>query len=118
MERHRGAPLRPDAGPLLGRLNQLVRSDCTTRNLQKEADLHRQIDDLERRIAELAEAERKAAERAQIDGAAVMAHLGLDPGPSVGRALAWLLELKRSEGELPPDELLARLDGWWAENRS
>ena len=107
-----------DAGPLLGRLNQLVRSDCTTRNLQKEVDLHRQIDDLERRIAELAEAEREAAERPQIDGDAVMAHLGLDPGPSVGRALAWLLELKRSEGELPTEELLARLDGWWAENRS
>ena len=106
-----------DAGPLLGRLNHLVRSDCTTRNLQKEADLHRQIDDLERRIAELAEAEREAAERPQIDGDAVMAHLGLDPGPSVGRALAWLLELKRSEGELPTEELLARLDGWWAENR-
>ena len=105
-----------DAGPLLGRLNHLVRSDCTTRNLQKEADLHRQIDDLERRIAELAEAERKAAERPQIDGAAVMARLGVAPGPDVGRALAWLLELKRAEGELPPDELLARLDDWWAEN--
>ena len=52
-----------DAGPLLGRLNQLVRSDCTTRNRQKEADLHRQIDHLEGRIAALAEAERKAAER-------------------------------------------------------
>ena len=107
-----------DAGPLLGRLNQLVRSDCTTRNLQKEADLHRQIDDLERRIAELAEAERKAAERPQIDGEAVMAHLGVAPGPDIGRALRWLLELKRTEGELPPDELLARLDDWWAANRS
>ncbi len=107
-----------DAGPLLGRLNQLVRSDCTTRNLQKEADLHRQIDDLERRIAELAEVERKAAERPQIDGEAVMAHLGVAPGPDVGRALRWLLELKRTEGELPPDELLARLDDWWAVNRS
>lgn len=107
-----------DAGPLLGRLNQLVRSDCTTRNLQKEADLHRQIDDLERRIAELAEAERKAAERPQIDGEAVMAHLGVAPGPDVGRALRWLLELKRTEGELPPDELLARLDDWWTANRS
>ena len=105
-----------DAGPLLGRLNQLVRSDCTTRNLQKEADLHRQIDDLERRIAELAEAERKAAERPQIDGAAVMARLGVAQGPDVGRALAWLLELKRAEGEMPLDELLARLDDWWAEN--
>ncbi len=106
-----------DAGPLLGRLNQLVRSDCTTRNRQKEADLHHQIDDLERRIAELAEVERKAAERPQIDGAAVMAHLGLPPGPDVGRALAWLLELKRAEGVLPPEELLRRLDRWWADNR-
>ena len=106
-----------DAGPLLGRLNQLVRSDCTTRNHQKEADLHRQIDDLERRIAVLAEAERRAAERPQIDGDAVMARLGVPPGPEVGRALAWLLDLKRSEGVLPADELLARLDDWWAENR-
>ena len=106
-----------DAGPLLGRLNQLVRSDCTTRNLQREAALHRQIDDLECRISDLAEAERKAAERPQIDGDAVMAHLGLPPGPDVGRALAWLLDIKRIEGELPVDELLARLDGWWAENR-
>ena len=105
-----------DAGRLLGRLNQLVRSDCTTRNLQREADLHHQIDDLERRISELAEAERKAAERPQIDGGAVMAHLGLPPGPEVGMALAWLLELKRSEGVLPTEELLARLDRWWAEN--
>ena len=106
-----------DAGPLLGRLNQLVRSDCTTRNRQRETDLHHQIDDLERRISELAEAERKAAERPQIDGEAVMAHLGLPPGPDVGRALAWLLELKRSEGVLPTEELLRRLDRWWAENR-
>ncbi|MCY4176312.1 MAG: HDIG domain-containing protein [Acidimicrobiaceae bacterium] len=106
-----------DAGPLLGRLNQLVRSDCTTRNRAKEADLHRQIDDLERRIAALAEAERRAARRPQIDGSAVMAHLGVPPGPMVGRALAWLLELKQSEGELPEEELLRRLDLWWSENR-
>ena len=107
-----------DAGPLLGRLNQLVRSDCTTRNLRREADLHHQIDDLERRISELAEAGRRAAERPQIDGDAVMDHLGLPPGPDVGRALAWLLELKRSEGELPTEELLRRLDRWWSGNRA
>ncbi len=105
-----------DAGPLLGRLNQLVRSDCTTRNRSKEADLHRQIDHLESRIAELAEAERKAAERPQIDGDAVMARLGVPPGPVVGRALAWLLEVKRTEGVLDTGELLDRLDRWWAEN--
>ncbi len=106
-----------DAGPLLGRLNQLVRSDCTTRNRAKEVDLHRQIDDLERRIADLAEAERQAAQRPQIDGDVVMAHLGVSPGPAVGKALAWLLELKLSEGELPEEELLQRLDNWWAEHR-
>ncbi len=107
-----------DAGPLLGRLNQLVRSDCTTRNRQKEADLHRQIDHLESRIADLAEADRRAAERPQMDGERVMAHLGLAPGPDVGRALSWLLSLKRSEGELPEEELLERLDAWWDAQRS
>ena len=106
-----------DAGPLLGRLNHLVRSDCTTRNRQKEADLHRQIDHLEERIARLAEADRRAAERPQLDGDEVMAHLGLEPGPHVGKALEWLLELKRIEGVLSEDELLARLDAWWDENR-
>ena len=105
-----------DAGPLLGRLNQLVRSDCTTRNRQREADLHRQIDHLERRIAELADADRRAAERPQLDGEQVMAHLGLGPGPHVGRALRWLLDLKRSEGVLSEQDLLQRLDAWWAEN--
>ena len=104
-----------DAGGLLGRLNQLVRSDCTTRHRHKEAELHRQIDDLERRIAELAAADQRAAERPQIDGGAVMARLGIGPGPQVGAALAWLLELKRAEGELAPDDLYARLDRWWAD---
>ena len=103
-----------DAGHLLGRLNALVRSDCTTRNAVKEQNLQLQITDLENRIRALAEAERVAAERPGIDGAAVMAHLGIEPGPAVGRALAHLLEIKRTEGDLPCEELLARLDAWWA----
>lgn len=102
-----------DAGPLLGRLNQLVRSDCTTRNRQKATDLQHHVDDLERRIAELAEAQSRADERPQIDGNAVMEHLGVGPGPAVGEALRWLLELHRSEGELTSAELFERLDGWW-----
>lgn len=103
-----------DAGHLLGRLNQLVRCDCTTRNLRREASLQGQIDHLERRIARLAEEQRRAAERPQIDGDAVMAHLGVGPGPHVGEALRWLLELRRSEGILPESELLERLDCWWS----
>jgi poly(A) polymerase len=103
-----------DAGHLLGRLNQLVRSDCTTRSQIKLANLHRDIDDLEARIARLAEEDRLAAERPGIDGVAVMAHLGVAPGRHVGEALTFLLTVKRDEGDLPHEELLARLDAWWA----
>lgn len=106
-----------DAGRLLGTLNELVRCDCTTRNRAKEAGLQRDIDDLERRIKELAEEERRAAERPGLDGVEVMKHLDLQPGPDIGRALAHLLEIKRTEGDLPRDELLKRLETWWAERR-
>lgn len=98
-----------DAGPLLGRLNALIRSDCTTRNRNKAEALQASIDDLERRIGELAEEDRRAAERPQIDGDEVMAILGIGPGREVGQIMRWLLELKRSEGELADDELHARL---------
>ncbi len=104
-----------DAGHLLGDLNHLVRCDCTTRNKVKAAEIQRLVDDLERRIKELAEADRRAAERPGIDGAAVMEHLGVPPGPIVGRALAMLLGIKRSEGDVPDDVLRDRLDAWWAE---
>ena len=107
-----------DAGPLLGRLNALVRSDCTTRNRHKAQALQEAIDDLERRIAELAEEDRRNAERPQIDGDAVMAHLGIGPGREIGEIMRWLLELKRTEGELPTEELLARLDAYWADRSS
>jgi poly(A) polymerase len=107
-----------DAGRLLGALNELVRCDCTTRNRAKEAGLQRDIDDLERRIKRLADEDRRAAERPGLDGTEVMAHLGLAPGRDVGAALAFLLVLKRREGDLPRDELLTRLDAWWAERRS
>ena len=106
-----------DAGHLLGWLNQLVRVDCTTRDARQRARLHAHVDDLERRIIRLAAAERRAAERPQMNGDAVMARLGIGSGPHVGRALAWLLELKRSHGELEIDDLHSRLDAWWAENR-
>lgn len=104
-----------DAGHLLGHLNELVRCDCTTRNRAKADRLQRQIDELEERIVDLAREDRRAAERPQMDGQAVMDHLGLSPGPEVGAALKFLLELKRSEGVLDPAEVEARLDAWWAE---
>ncbi len=105
-----------EAGHLLGDLNELVRSDCTTRNRAKEQRLHRLIDELEERIVELARADAEAAERPQIDGEAVMDRFGVSGGPLIGKALAHLLEVKRTEGELPESELYERLDRWWAEN--
>ncbi len=107
-----------EAGPLLGYLNELVRADCTTRNRRKAADLQHHVDDLEARIARLAEQERRAAERPLLDGHAVMARYGVGPGPEVGRALAFLLELRRTEPELDAPATEARLDTWWARNQS
>jgi len=103
-----------EAGPLLARLNALVRSDCTTRNKSKEQALQRSIDELESRIADLADQQRRKAERPQIDGSAVMKHLGIDPGREVGDAVDWLLALKRAEGDLPEAEIYRRLDEWWS----
>ena len=101
-----------EAGPLLGTLNHLIRCDCTTRNARKFENIQRAMDDLERRIGELAEADRRAAERPDMDGDAVMAYLGIEPGPVVGKAVRMLLEVKRAEGELPREELEKRLDAW------
>jgi poly(A) polymerase len=103
-----------DAGPLLGRLNELTRCDCTTRNAARARALAKRMDDLEVRIAELAEQEELAAIRPDLDGRAVMAHLGIPAGPAVGRALAYLLELRLEEGPLGAEEAERRLERWWA----
>ncbi len=103
-----------DAGPLLEELNELTRCDCTTRNERKARLLAARMDALEARIAELREQEELEAIRPDIDGQAVMAHLGISPGREVGQALAMLLEARLDEGPLPPEEAYRRLDQWWA----
>jgi poly(A) polymerase len=45
-----------------------------------------------------------------------MDHLGVTPGPVVGRALDFLMELRLDEGPLGEEEAYRRLDAWWAEN--
>jgi len=102
-----------DAGPLLGRLNELTRCDCTTRNEGRAKALARRIDELERRIAELEKQEALDAIRPELDGQEVMAHLGLQPGPEVGEALRFLLELRMEEGLIGKEETMVRLDRWW-----
>ena len=46
-----------------------------------------------------------------------MEHLGLAPGPDVGAALDFLLELRLEEGLLGPEEATRRLDAWWRERK-
>ena len=101
-----------DAGSLLGTLNALVRADCTTRNPAKAARLATRMDELEARIAELASQEELAALRPELDGEQVMAFLGIAPGPLVGEAKQFLLELRMEEGPLGEDEAFRRLDAW------
>jgi poly(A) polymerase len=104
-----------DAGPLLDKLNQLTRADCTTRNPQRAKQLVALQDDLEERIARLAEEENLDAMRPPLDGREVMAHLGIEPGPLVGEALEYLMELRLERGPIEQDEAYELLDAWAAE---
>jgi poly(A) polymerase len=74
-------------------------------------------DDLEERIARLAEQENLDALRPPLDGKQVMDHLGIEPGPVVGEALEFLMELRLERGPIPDDEAYELLDGWWEEQR-
>ena len=103
-----------DAGPLLERLNELTRCDCTTRNAARARALGQRMDELERRIEELRAEEELDAIRPELDGLQVMEHLGLAPGPAVGQALEFLLELRLEEGPLGDHEARRRLEQWWA----
>jgi poly(A) polymerase len=101
-----------DAGPLLTRLHVLTRADCTTRNRAKAAMLAAHYDDLERRIAVLAEREELARVRPDLDGNQIMALLGLRPGPLVGKAYKHLLELRLEHGPLGHDRAVQELLRW------
>lgn len=103
-----------DAGPLLTRLHRLTRADVTTGNRRKAAMLSHAYDDLERRIDELAQAEELAAIRPDLDGAQIMAELGLPPGPMVGRAYRFLMDLRMEKGPLGEDMAREALHAWWA----
>ncbi|HJD51621.1 CCA tRNA nucleotidyltransferase [Rothia nasimurium] len=101
-----------DAGDLLERLHRLTRADVTTRNKRKANRIASAYDDLERRIAELAEQEELDAIRPDLDGEEIMAILGIKPGPQVGQAYKFLLNLRLDEGALGKEEATARLLEW------
>ncbi|GIF46974.1 poly(A) polymerase [Asanoa ferruginea] len=101
-----------DAGPLLSRLHKLTRSDVTTRNRRKAAQLAADYDALEDRIARIAAEEDLARVRPDLDGNAIMELLGVPPGPVVGQAWRYLKELRLDRGPLDRDEAEAELLRW------
>ena len=103
-----------DAGDQLERLHILTRADVTTRNRRKADRLSFAYDDLEERIARIAEEEGVAALRPDLDGEAIMRVLDLKPGREVGEAYRFLLELRIEEGPLGAEVAEERLRGWWA----
>ncbi|GAA4189486.1 CCA tRNA nucleotidyltransferase [Gryllotalpicola kribbensis] len=107
-----------DAGDQLERLHILTRSDVTTRNRRKADRLGFAYDDLEARIAQLKQQEEIDAIRPDLNGDEVMSLLGLRPGPDVGRAMKFLMELRLDEGPLGAEEATARLAAWWAEQQA
>jgi poly(A) polymerase len=104
-----------DAGPLLSRLHVLTRADCTTRNQARAQRLARAYDGLEQRIAELSEQEELGKIRPELDGNDIMRILGLKPGPLVGQAYDFLLELRIARGLIGRDQATHELLGWAAE---
>ena len=107
-----------DAGDQLERLHVLTRADCTTRNRRKAERLRRTYDDLEERIARLAEEEELASVRPDLDGNQLMEILGLPPGREVGEAYRYLLELRMDHGPMSEEDATAALKAWWEERQA
>lgn len=103
-----------DAGDQLTRLHKLTRADCTTRNQRKAAALRAAYDNLEARIAVLAEEEELDAMRPDLDGNQIMEILGIGPGREVGQAYKFLLERRLDRGPVSADVAEAELREWWS----
>ncbi|OYO25253.1 CCA tRNA nucleotidyltransferase [Enemella dayhoffiae] len=104
-----------DAGDQLERLHILTRADCTTRNQRKANRLRRAYDDLEERIAALAEQEELEAIRPDLNGQQIMAILDLKPSREVGQAYQFLLDQRMEHGPLGEERATELLRQWWAE---
>ncbi|MFS1298700.1 CCA tRNA nucleotidyltransferase [Streptosporangium longisporum] len=105
-----------DAGHLLERLHKLTRADCTTRNRRKAQALSATYDQLEERIARLAEEEELGKIRPELDGNEIQRVLGLPPGPAVGRAYRFLLEMRLDRGVIGRQAAEEALRAWAREN--
>ncbi len=101
-----------DADHLLDDLNELVRSDVTTKNRKRAMEIQRRIDELEERIAVLQEQEELAALRPPVDGTQVMAYLGIRPGPMVGQVMDLLYEHRIEDGPYDEEAAYVIIRSW------
>ena len=101
-----------DAGDLLLHLHVLTRADCTTRNVRKAQALAATYDQLEERIDQLAQEEELAAIRPDLNGHEIIEILGIKPGPLVGKAYDYLLELRMEHGPLGRERAIEELHKW------
>lgn len=102
-----------DAGPYLEHLHRLTRADCTTRNRRKSDYLQAAYDDLENRIHDLQEQEELDSIRPDLDGKQIMELLQIKPGPEVGQAYKFLLDLRMEHGPLGEERAQEELLKWW-----
>ena len=105
-----------DADEQLIRLHKLTRADCTTRNEAKAIKLKGAYDDLEDRIIELSKQEELKSMRPELDGSEIMKILNIKPGPEVGKAYQFLLDLRLDKGVLGVEKATEELKTWWAKN--
>lgn len=104
-----------DAGDLLQHLHRLTRADVTTRNRRKARTLARAYDELEQRIEDLAHQEEMDKIRPDLDGNQIMQILDIRPGPEIGEAYRFLLDLRMEHGPLGAERAEAELRSWWTE---
>jgi poly(A) polymerase len=80
--------------------------------------LARSYDSLEERIAKLAEEEELASIRPDLDGNEIMTILDVKPGPVIGKAYDFLLELRLEHGPLGKERAKEELLTWWQVQRN
>ncbi|MGA1678848.1 MAG: CCA tRNA nucleotidyltransferase [Candidatus Nanopelagicales bacterium] len=107
-----------DAGDQLLRLHKLTRADSTTRNQKKADELQKNYDKLEERISELSKEEELAKIRPDLNGQEIMEILNLPPGPLVGKAYEYLLEIRIEQGPQTKEVAKANLLTWWQNQES
>ena len=95
-----------DSDGLTDELNELVRADITTKNKEKEAEINKYLDEMEKRIEEVKEKEELSKLRPPITGNEIMDMFDLEPGPIVGKIMDALYEQRINDGEVSKEEAI------------